>query len=111
MATAKPDLVLSSMDLREFIAKYPTDLSIHQYTNGIQQDAFIYYCLSNTNKTLSYKPHEESRSVFIYVIEGQVIVNDKTLTKGDGYGLLECKNVDLNSLPDTELLLFDMGKN
>ncbi len=77
----------------------------------VQQDAFIYYCLSNTNKTLSYKPHEESRSVFIYVIEGQVIVNDKTLTKGDGYGLLECKNVDLNSLPDTELLLFDMGKN
>jgi redox-sensitive bicupin YhaK (pirin superfamily) len=75
----------------------------------VQQEAFIYYCLSNTNKTLSYEPHGESRRVFIYVIEGHVLINDKALTKGDGYGILECENVDLNILPDTELLLFDMG--
>jgi hypothetical protein len=75
----------------------------------VQQEAFIYYCLSNTNKTLSYEPHGESRRVFIYVIEGDVLINDKALTKGDGYGILECENVDLNILPDTELLLFDMG--
>ena len=75
----------------------------------VQQEAFIYYCLSDTNKTLSYGPHGESRRVFIYVIEGDVLINDKALTKGDGYGILECKNVDLNILPGTELLLFDMG--
>ena len=75
----------------------------------VQQEAFIYYCLSNTNKTLSYEPHGESRRVFIYVIEGDVLINDKALTKGDGYGILECENVDLNILPDTELLLFDIG--
>jgi redox-sensitive bicupin YhaK (pirin superfamily) len=75
----------------------------------VQQEAFIYYCLSNTNKTLSYEPHGESRRVFIYVIGGHVFINYKALTKGDGYGILECENVDLNILPDTELLLFDMG--
>lgn len=75
----------------------------------VQQEAFIYYCLSNTNKTLSYGPHGESRRVFIYVIEGDVLINDKALNKGDGYGILECENVDLNILPGTELLLFDMG--
>jgi hypothetical protein len=75
----------------------------------VQQEAFIYYCLSNTNKTLSYGPHGESRRVFIYVIEGDVLINDKVLNKGDGYGILECKNVDLNILLGTELLLFDMG--
>ena len=75
----------------------------------VQQEAFIYYCLSNTNKTLNYEPHGESRRVFIYVIEGDVLINDKALTKGDGYGILDCENVDLNILPDTELLLFDMG--
>ena len=47
--------------------------------------------------------------MFIYVIEGHVLINDKALTKGDGYGILECETVDLNILPDTELLLFDMG--
>jgi redox-sensitive bicupin YhaK (pirin superfamily) len=75
----------------------------------VQQEAFIYYCLSNTNKTLGYGPHGEGRRVFIYVIEGHVFVDDKALTKGDGYGILECENVDLDILPDTELLLFDMG--
>jgi len=75
----------------------------------IQQDAFVYYCLSNTNKTLSYQSHGESRRVFIYLIEGHIFINDKALTKGDGYGILECENVDLNILPDTELLLFDLG--
>jgi quercetin 2,3-dioxygenase len=76
---------------------------------AVQQEVFIYYCLSNTNKTLNYEPHGKSRRVFIYVIEGDVLINDKALTKGDGYGILECENVDLNILPDTELLLFDMG--
>jgi redox-sensitive bicupin YhaK (pirin superfamily) len=75
----------------------------------VQQEVFIYYCLANINKTLTYQPHGQSRRVFIYVIEGDVLINDKALTKGDGYGILECKNVDLNILPDTELLLFDMG--
>ena len=75
----------------------------------VEQEAFIYYYLSNTNKTLIYEPHGESRKVFIYVIEGHVLINDKTLTKGDGYGILECENIDLNILPDTEILLFDMG--
>ena len=75
----------------------------------VQQEVFIYYCLSNINKTLSYQLHRQNRRVFIYVIEGDVLINDKTLTKGDGYGIVECENVDLNILPDTELLLFDMG--
>lgn len=75
----------------------------------VQQDVFIYYCLSTANETLHYQPQGESRSVFIYVIQGEVHINDKALTKGDGYGILECENVDLNILSDTELLLFDMG--
>jgi len=75
----------------------------------VQQEVFIYYYLSNINKTLSYEPHGESHRLFVYVIEGDVLINDKALTKGDGYGILEYENVDLNILPDTELLLFDMG--
>lgn len=75
----------------------------------VQQDVFIYYCLSNTNTTLRYEPHGASRRLFIYVIEGTVVINDKTLTKGDGYGILECEDIDLNTLPNTEWLLFDLG--
>jgi len=33
----------------------------------VEQEAFINYYLPNTNKTLSYEPHGESRKVFIYV--------------------------------------------
>jgi quercetin 2,3-dioxygenase len=75
----------------------------------VQQDIFIYYCLSNINTTLRYETYGESRRLFIYVIEGTVLIKNKTLTKGDGYGILECENIDLNTLPDTELLLFDIG--
>lgn len=75
----------------------------------VQQEVFIYYCQANINKTLTYQLHGQSRRVFIYVIEGDVLINDKALNKGDGYGILECENVDLNILPGTELLLFDMG--
>jgi len=97
------------------VSDYTNQLTCILSPNGendsliVQQEAFIYYCLSNTNKTLSYEPHGDSRRVFIYVIEGDVLINDKALTKGDGYGILDCENVDLNILPDTELLLFDMG--
>ena len=97
------------------VSDYTNQLTCILSPNGendsliVQQQAFIYYCLSNTNKTLNYEPHGESRRVFIYVIEGDVLINDKALTKGDGYGILDCENVDLNILPDTELLLFDMG--
>jgi len=75
----------------------------------VQQDVFVHYCLTDTHKTLSYQPHGESRRVFIYLIEGHISINDKVLTKGDGYGILECKNVNLGILSDTEFLLFDLG--
>jgi redox-sensitive bicupin YhaK (pirin superfamily) len=97
------------------VSDYTNQLTCILSPNGendsliVQQQAFIYYCLSNTNKTLNFEPHGESRRVFIYVIEGEVLINDLALTKGDGYGILDCENVDLNILPDTELLLFDMG--
>ena len=75
----------------------------------VQQDVFVHYCLTNTRQTLSYQPHGENRNVFIYLVEGQVVSNDKTLTKGDGYGILDCGKINLNILSGTELLLFDLG--
>jgi quercetin 2,3-dioxygenase len=106
-----PSYAKKSLNVSDYTNQLTCILSPNGENDSLaaQQEAFIYYCLSNTNKTLSYEPHRESRRVFIYVIEGDVLINDKALTKGDGYGILECENVDLNILPDTELLLFDLG--
>ena len=106
-----PSYAKKSMKAYDYTNQLTCILSPNGESNSllVQQEAFIYYCLSNTNKNLSYGPHGKGRRVFIYVIEGDVLINDKALTKGDGYGILECKNVDLNILPGTELLLFDMG--
>lgn len=75
----------------------------------VQQEAYLYYCLSNINKAISYQTHQQGHNVFIYVIEGQVFINGRTLTKGDGYGILTCENIALDMLPNTEMLLFELG--
>ena len=75
----------------------------------VQQDVFVHYCLTNTHKTLDYQPRGERRKVFIYLVAGQIFINDKALTKGDGYGILECGKVNLSILSGTEFLLFDLG--
>lgn len=75
-----------------------------------QQDVYMYYCLSDTDKAVTYQTQGNHRRVFIYVIEGQLLIHDRTLTKGDGYGILECEDIDLKLLPDAEILLFDMAK-
>jgi len=83
-----------------------------QGVNGslvVQQDAYMYYCLTDTDKAVTYEPQGNHRRVFIYVIEGQLLIHDRTLIKGDGYGILECDQIDLKLLPNAEILLFDMA--
>ncbi len=75
----------------------------------VQQEAYLYYCLSDTNKALSHQTHQQSHNVFIYVIEGQVSINGRPLTKGDGYGILACESITLDMVPNTEMLLFELG--
>lgn len=56
----------------------------------------------------NYLLHGENQGVYIFVIAGEVSVNNKTLHRRDGLGVWDTPNVTLDILQDAEILLMEV---
>lgn len=74
----------------------------------INQDAW--FSLADlTNATVAeYKIHKEGNGVYVFVLKGNITVNDQPLETRDGLGVYETDKLNIKADTDAEILLIDI---
>lgn len=74
----------------------------------INQDAWL--SLGNLKKNFGteYQIHKAGNGLYVFVIEGKVIVDGHELNRRDGIGLTEIEKVQLSATSDAEVLLIEV---
>ncbi|MGH1339879.1 MAG: pirin family protein [Aureispira sp.] len=77
----------------------------------INQDAWFHLGDFNKGINTHYTFQKEKNGVYLFVLEGQVIVNGQTLERRDGYGLWDTKSFDLEAASDAQVLVMEVPMN
>jgi quercetin 2,3-dioxygenase len=77
----------------------------------VHQDAW--FSLGNLEKdtTQNYTVKREGNGVYVFLLEGEVIVNDIVLNRRDGLGISETDALTIKATTDSQLLLMDVPMN
>ncbi len=59
-------------------------------------------------KKIDYQMHEYQTGVYIFVIEGEVKVDDTILSRRDGMGVYDIQSFELETLKDSHILLIEI---
>jgi len=73
----------------------------------IHQDAYLYQLRLPAGQSIS-QPLDTGRTVYIHVISGKLNVEDKILLAGDAATITDTTQLTLNSLQNSEALIFDL---
>lgn len=74
----------------------------------INQDAYFVLGELEAGKETSYSIQHSGNGVYIFVLDGEIEVADKKLTKRDGFGVWETNSVTVKSLTNASVLLIEV---
>ncbi|MBL4593897.1 MAG: pirin family protein [Flavobacteriales bacterium] len=78
----------------------------------IHQDAWFNMTNLDNSKELTYHLNNpEKNGVYVFVLKGNVTVNNQTLNNRDGFGVWDVKQLDIKADSNTELLLMEVPMN
>jgi quercetin 2,3-dioxygenase len=77
----------------------------------IQQDAFVSSGTFEAGALYTYHLHRPGNGVYVFVVEGTVLVEQETLNARDAVGIREVDNLSLSFTQPTHLLLFEIPFN
>ena len=85
-------------------------LSPNEDDNGvwIHQDAWFHLGEYEPGKMDSYSIKKEGNGVYIFVLHGEIVVNDQVLNKRDGYGIWETDSFSLNANSAAKVLVIEV---
>ena len=86
-------------------------LSPNAYDDGvwIHQNAWFHQTQLEAGKELEYTLKEkEKNGVYAFVIDGEAIINEQSLSKRDGFGIWEVDTIQIKANTTTELLLMEV---
>jgi redox-sensitive bicupin YhaK (pirin superfamily) len=77
----------------------------------IQQDAW--FSLGNLDKdiALNYNVKKNGNGVYVFLLEGEVVINDIVLNRRDGLGISDTDTLSIKAMTDAKLLLMDIPTN
>ena len=75
---------------------------------GIHQDAWFSLGTLKEGIEKTYSVKKEGNGVYLFVIEGSVLVNDQPLSKLDALGLWDLETVSIKAETDAEILVMDV---
>ena len=75
---------------------------------SLLQDAWISVYSGVENETLQYQLNQSHNGVYLFLIDGEVLVGDVLLKKRDGMGLSEVNNFEATVVKDAHLLLVEV---
>ena len=74
----------------------------------VNQDAWFNLADFTAGTKKSYTLHKEGNGVYIFVLKGDVKVNDQQLSTRDGFGIWDVNEFDLEATSDSEVLLMEV---
>lgn len=74
----------------------------------INQDAWFSLADLTKATVTEYKIHKEGNGVYVFVLKGNVTVNDQALETRDGLGVYETDKLNIKADTDAEILLIDI---
>jgi quercetin 2,3-dioxygenase len=93
------------------INKWQQILSPHQHDEGVwaHQDAWFYLTQLSTKKHLDYQLNKQDNGVYLFVLNGDVKVNNQLLNTRDGFGIWDTTQFTMEALNDNaEVLLMEV---
>lgn len=75
---------------------------------SILQQAWFSLGRIDTGTVLDYKLHFGNTGVYLFIIDGEIKVDGRTLHKRDGMGLWETEKIEIETLKDSELLAIEV---
>ncbi|MGV8879421.1 MAG: pirin family protein [Sphingobacteriaceae bacterium] len=89
--------------LQQLLSPNPDDEGVWIY-----QDAWFYKGKLDINNTLEYALKRFGNGIYIFVLKGDVAVNEQILNSRDGYGIWDVEQISIKSLSDTEFLVMEV---
>lgn len=77
----------------------------------INQDAWFYLGTLRKDFSTTYPLKKDTNGVYIFVIDGEVVVNDQVLNKRDGFGVWDTSAVSIHALSEAEMLVMEVPMN
>ena len=97
------DQLMQPNQFNQILSPDPDDAGV-----WIHQQAWFSLGRFEQGISKNYLLHGENQGVYIFVIAGEVSVNNKTLHRRDGLGVWDTPNVTLDILQDAEILLMEV---
>jgi quercetin 2,3-dioxygenase len=77
-------------------------------TLWINQDATLALSNLTANSKISYNCKEINSGVYLFIINGSIMVEDSTLNKRDAIGIYATNSFDIKAIEDAEILLIEV---
>lgn len=74
----------------------------------IHQDAWFHLGEFDANQTLTYKLKKSGNGVYIFLIEGEVLVGNQVMEKRDGFGVWNTNSIELKTKQASKVLLMEV---
>lgn len=74
----------------------------------VHQDAWFTMGKFTPNHHTKYKIHKEGNGVYAFIIEGNVSINGQKLSRRDGLGIWDVKELSIHADSEAEILLMDV---
>lgn len=92
--------------LQQIISPNPEDAGI-----WIHQNAWFYLADFDTDFSLSYSIKSKENGLYIFILNGQIHINDLTIHTRDGLGIWDTDRIEINVTANTSFLLIDLPMN
>lgn len=77
-------------------------------TMWVHQDAWFSWADFKAGNSKNYTLHTEGNGVYIFVIDGEIKVEDEVLSQRDGMGVEEVSEIHIEAMEDSEFLLIEV---
>jgi len=77
----------------------------------LNQDAFLSRIDLDKSNSVTYKIHTKGNGVYLFLIEGEIVVAGETLSKRDGIGIYEADEFSITASKDSQILLIEIPMN
>ena len=97
------DALMQPNQLNQVLSPNPDDAGV-----WIHQNAWFSLGEFDQDLTQTYQLHKANNGVYIFVIEGKVVVDDQTLNTRDGLGVWDTKDFTMDISENTQVLLIEV---
>lgn len=110
MRDTKPRYDQKTFDPSERINKLQQIVSPVETDSGvtINQDAWLHLGSFEKDFSTNYAIKRKGNGVYVFVIEGDVTINNQKLNKRDGFGIWETDKFSITADSNSEILLIEV---